>query len=288
LKILRILLRERELLNAGFTNKIIQNEMGELLEIENLTKFYTSGYVLTEKKVAVDNVSFSIKKSEVFCLVGESGSGKTTIGNIVLRLLKPTSGKILLDGRDIYSYDKKTYWRKVQAVFQDPYSSFNFFYTIDKPLHDAFHLLEKRSSREERKKVIKATFEKIGMNPDEIMGRYPHQLSGGQMQRILIARSFILHPELLVADEPTSMVDASTRVSVLNELLRLKEEEELSVLFITHDLAQAYYIGNRIAIMQKGKIVESGLVEEVIFEPKHPYTKDLIRSVPPLHEKWKL
>jgi peptide/nickel transport system ATP-binding protein len=262
--------------------------MGKLLEIENLTKFYTSGYVLTEKKVAVDNVSFSIKKSEIFCLVGESGSGKTTIGNIVLRLLKPTGGKILLDGRDIHSYDKKTYWRNVQAVFQDPYSSFNFFYTIDKPLNDAFNLLERKSSREERKKVIKGTFEKIGMNPDEIMGRYPHQLSGGQMQRILLARSFILHPKLMIADEPTSMVDASTRVAVLNELLRLKEEEKLSVLFITHDLAQAYYIGDRIAIMQKGKIVESGLVEETIFNPKHQYTKNLVASVPPLHEKWKL
>jgi len=262
--------------------------MGELLEIENLAKVYISGYVWTEKKVAVDDVSFSIKKGEIFCLVGESGSGKTTIGNIVLRLLKPTGGKILLDGRDIYSYDKKTYWRKVQVVFQDPYSSFNFFRTIDKPLDDVFNLLENRPSKVERKKIIRTIFKKIGMNPDEIMGKYPHQLSGGQMQRILIARSFILYPELLVADEPTSMVDASTRVAVLNELLRLKEEEKLSVLFITHDLAQAYYIGDRIAIMQKGKIVESGLVEEVIFKPKHPYTKDLIKSVPPLYEKWKL
>jgi len=262
--------------------------MDKLLEIKNLTKFYTSGYVWTEKKIAVDNVSFSIRKGEIFCLVGESGSGKTTIGNIILRLLKPTSGNLSLDGKEINLYDKKTYWRKVQAVFQDPYSSFNFFYTIDKPLNDAFNLLENNFSKEERKKIIKNTFKKIGMNPDEIMGRYPHQLSGGQMQRILLARSFILHPRILVADEPTSMVDASTRVAVLNELLRLKEEEELSVLFITHDLAQAYYIGDRIAIMQKGKIVESGLIEETIFNPKQSYTKNLVASVPPLHERWKL
>lgn len=262
--------------------------MDKLLEIENLTKLYTSGYVWTEKVVAVDNVSFSIKKSEIFCLVGGSGSGKTTIGNIILRLIKSTSGKIILNGRDIYSYNRKAYWKKVQAVFQDPYSSFNFFYTIAKPLNDAFNLLEESPSKEEREKIIKTALEKIGMNPDEIMGRYPHQLSGGQMQRILIARSFILHPRLLIADELTSMIDASTRVAVLNELLRLKKEEKLSVLFITHDLAQAYYIGDRIAIIEKGKIVESGLVEEVIFSPKHSYTKSLIASVPPLHGRWKL
>jgi len=262
--------------------------MDELLKIENLTKLYTSGYVWTKKLLAVDNVSFSIKKGETFCLVGGSGSGKTTIGNIILRLIKPTSGKIIFNGRDIYLYNRKIYWRKVQAVFQDPYSSFNFFYTIDKPLNDAFNLLDDVPSKEEREEINKATFKKIGMNPSEIMGRYPHQLSGGQMQRILIARSFILRPHLLIADELTSMIDASTRVAVLNELLRLKKEERLSVLFITHDLAQAYYIGDRIAIMEKGKIVESGSVEEVIFNPKHSYTKGLIASVPPLHRKWKL
>jgi peptide/nickel transport system ATP-binding protein len=261
---------------------------GVTLRVKNLTKLYTSGYVRTTKMVGAKNVSFDIKKSEIFCLVGESGSGKTTVGNIILRLIKPTSGKILLDGKDAFSYDEKAYWRKVQAVFQDPYSSFNFFYTVDKPLNDAFNLLENSPSEEERKKILRSTMETIGMNPDEIMGRYPHQLSGGQMQRLLIARSLIIHPELLVADESTSMIDASTRVAVLNELLRLKKMEKMSVLFITHDLAQAYYIGDRIAIMEKGKIIEQGPAGKVIFRPKHPYTKNLVASVPPLREKWEL
>ena len=259
-----------------------------LLEVKNLTKLYTSGYVRTTEVIGAKNVSFDMERSEIFCLVGESGSGKTTVGNIILRLIKPTSGKILLDGKDAFSYNKKAYWRKVQAIFQDPYSSFNFFYNVDKPLNDAFDLLEKPLSKDERKKIIKSTLETIGMNPDEIMGRYPHQLSGGQMQRLLIARSLIIHPNLLVADESTSMIDASTRVAVLNELLRLKEKEKMSVLFITHDLSQAYYIGDRIAIMKNGEIVEQGPVKEVIFNPKHPYTKNLVASVPPIHERWEL
>jgi len=259
-----------------------------LLEVKNLTKLYTSGYIRTVEVIGVKNVSFNIKKGEIFCLVGESGSGKTTVGNIILRLIKPTSGKVLLNGEDAFSYDKQVYWRKVQAVFQDPYSSFNFFYSVDKPLNDAFNLLDNSPPKDERKKIIRYTLETIGMNPDEIMGRYPHQLSGGQMQRLLIARSLIIHPNLLVADELTSMIDASTRVTVLNELLRLKKNEKMSVLFITHDLAQAYFIGDRIAIMRKGEIVERGPVERVIFNPEHPYTKELVASVPPLHEKWEL
>jgi peptide/nickel transport system ATP-binding protein len=258
------------------------------LDVKNLTKLYVSGYVRATEVIGAKNVSFDVKRSEVFCLVGESGSGKTTVGNIILRLIKPTSGKIILDGKEAFSYSKKAYWRKVQAVFQDPYSSFNFFYNVDKPLNDAFNLLEDSPSKEERKKILRSTLETIGMNPDEILGRYPHQLSGGQMQRLLIARSLIIHPSLLVADESTSMIDASTRVAVLNELLRLKEVEKMSVLFITHDLAQAYYIGDRIAIMKEGEIVEQGPVRKVIFSPKHPYTKNLVASVPPLHEKWEL
>jgi len=259
-----------------------------LLKVKNLTKIYTSGYVRTTEIVGAKNVSFDMKRSEVFCLVGESGSGKTTVGNIILRLIKPTSGEIFLDDKDAFSYDKRAYWRKVQAVFQDPYSSFNFFYNVDKPLNDAFDLLENSPSKEERKKIISSVLQTIEMNPDEILGRYPHQLSGGQMQRLLIARSLIIRPNLLVADECTSMIDASTRVAVLNELLRLKEVEKMSVLFITHDLSQAYFIGDRIAIMKNGEIVEEGPVKKVIFHPKHPYTRNLVASVPPLHERWEL
>lgn len=258
----------------------------KLLEVENLTKHYLQGYVSTSVVVGAEDVTFDLSGSKVYGLVGESGSGKTTVGDMILRLIEPTSGEIRLHGKDAFSYDKKDYWGKVQTVFQDPFSSFNFFYTVDKPLKEAFDLLDEDYSDEEKEEVIEETLDTIGMNPEETMGRYPHQLSGGQMQRLLIARSFIIHPDLLIADELTSMIDASTRVSVLNELQRLQEMEDLSVLFITHDLAQAYFISDYIAIMKEGRIVEQGPAENVVFDPTEEYTKNLVESVPPLYEKW--
>lgn len=268
------------------------NDEDVVLRVKNLTKYYTSGYVFTKRVLGAENVSFDLNKGEILSLVGESGSGKSTVANMILRLIKPTSGKIFLEGRDAYSYDEVEYWRRVQVVFQDPYSTFNYFYPVDKPLMDGFDLIEKASSgkerysRLERQEIIEATLEKTGMNPDEILGRYPHQTSGGQMQRLLIARALIIGPDVLVADEPTSMTDASTRVAILNELLRLKGERGMAVLFITHDVAQAYYISDKTAVMQEGKVVEAGLPEKVFFEPEHPYTRRLIASVPRLHEKW--
>jgi peptide/nickel transport system ATP-binding protein len=266
----------------------------EILKVENLTKYYTSGYIFTKKVMGAENVSFSLNKGEVLSLVGESGSGKSTVANMILRLIKPTSGKIYLGGEDALSFDRKHYWRKTQAIFQDPYSTFNYFYTVDKVLMDAFYLLEKTSSgskkysKTEKETIVRSTLETIGMDPDEVLGRYPHQLSGGQMQRLLISRTLIIEPEILVADEPTSMTDASTRLAILNELLRLKEEKGMSILFITHDVGQAYYISDRTAVMQKGKILEMGPTEKVFFQPEHQYTKDLIKSVPKLHEKWEI
>ncbi len=263
-----------------------------ILRTENLTKYYTSGYVFIKKVLGAENVSFSLEKGEVLSLVGESGSGKSTVANMILRLVKPTSGKIYLGDRDIYSYSETDYWRRVQVVFQDPYSTFNFFYPVDKPLMDCFDLIEgaslgnERYPKAERQKIIRTTLEKMGMNPDEILGRYPHQTSGGQMQRLLIARALIIGPDVLVADEPTSMTDASTRVAILNELVRLKKEKEMAVLFITHDVAQAYYISDKTAVMKGGRIVETGVPEKVFFDPEDPYTKSLIASVPKLHERW--
>ena len=263
-----------------------------ILNVENLTKHYTTGYIFRRKVLGAEDVSFTLKRGEILSLVGESGSGKTTTAKMILRLIKPTSGRILLDGRDAYSFEGREYWRRVQAVFQDPYSTFNYFYTVDRPLMDAFDLLEKTSSKTytqaEREETVASTLETIDMNPDEILGRFPHQLSGGQMQRLLIARSLIIGPEVLLADEPTSMTDASTRVAILNELLRLKEEERMAVIFISHDVGQAYYVSDRVAVMQKGRIVEMGPVEEVFFEPEHPYVRDLVASVPKLYEKWNL
>ncbi|KXA91835.1 hypothetical protein AKJ63_00750 [candidate division MSBL1 archaeon SCGC-AAA259D18] len=266
--------------------------MGEevaVVESEDLTKYYRSGYVFSEEVCGAKDVTFSIKEGEILALVGESGSGKTTVANMILRLIKPTDGKFYLRGEDALGMDRNEYWRRVQAIFQDPYSTFNEYYVVDKELEDAFGLLEEGRngtySESEKREIIESTLEKIGMNPKEILGRYPHQTSGGQMQRLLVARALIMDPDLLLADEPTSMVDASTRVAVLNEILRLKEEG-MSVLFITHDVAQAYYISDRAAVMNDGEVVEIGPADEVFFEPEHPYTKELISSVPRLYEKW--
>ncbi len=263
-----------------------------ILRLENLTKYYISGYIFTKRVCGAKNVSFSLKRGEILSLVGESGSGKTTVAKMILRLIKPTSGNIYLGEEDALRMDKKEYWCRVQAIFQDPYSSFNAYFVVDKPLMEAFDLLKKVKgvtySKSEKREIIESTLEKIGMNPDEILGRYPHQTSGGQMQRLLVARSLIMGPDLLVADEPTSMVDASTRVAVMEEILRLKKEKTMSVIFVTHDVGQAYYIGDRAVVMSKGEIVEEGPVKDVFFSPKHPYTKELVASVPPIHEKWNI
>ena len=266
--------------------------MNEVLRVENLTKYYISGYVFTKKVLGAENVSFSIRKGEVLSLVGESGSGKTTVARMILRLIKPTSGKIYLSGKDICSYDIEDYYKKVQAIFQDPYTSFNPHYTVNKVLKDAANFAKIGSNYESKTKredaIFRSSLERIGLTADEVLGRYPHELSGGQMQRVLTARCLLVEPELLVADEVTSMIDASTRVTVLNELLRLAKEEEMATLFITHDIGQAYYISDRVAIMEKGRIVEIGSAENVLFEPESSYAKELVASVPKLHEKWKL
>lgn len=282
---------EETFLAGNIQDRIQMADKDVILKVENLTKYYISGYVLTKKILGAENVSFDMKKGEVLSIVGESGSGKSTVANMILRLFKPTSGKILLDGKDAFSYNKIEYWRRVQAIFQDPYSTFNQYYAVDKPLMDSFGLIEnsgKKYSKTEKKEIINKTLETIGMNPDEILGRYPHQTSGGEMQRLLIARTLIIGPDVLVADEPTSMTDASTRVAILNELLRLKEKMEMAVLFITHDVGQAYYVSDRAAVMKDGRIVEIGPAEEVFFNPEHPYTKNLIASVPKVHEKWEI
>jgi peptide/nickel transport system ATP-binding protein len=257
-----------------------------LLQCKDLTKIYTSGLVRTKSVVGAKNVDFDIKRGDIVSLVGESGSGKSTVAKMILRLIEPTSGDILFDGANILSYHKRDYYRRVQAIFQDPYSAFNPFYKIDRVLDKAFGLLNDHYSPDKRKDMTWSTLKSIGLNPDEVLGRHPHQLSGGQMQRILIARALVIGAELLIADEPTSMIDASTRAGILNLLLNLKMEKGLSVLFITHDIGQAQYISDRIVVMEKGVVVEQGLVAEVFVKPKHPYTKSLLASVPRLNEKW--
>ncbi len=261
-----------------------------LLHVENLTKVFTSGLIGGFEIRAVDGVTFDVKKGEIISLVGESGSGKTTIGKLILRLITPTSGRILFKGDNIVEFDKKRlktyYYKRVQAVFQDPFASFNPVYPIDRAFDLIFSSFLPKMTPDERDEMIDRALEQVGLNPDEIRGKYPHQLSGGQLQRVLIARALLVEPDLLIADEAVSMLDASTRIDILNLLGEVRDKFGTSVLFVTHDLALGYYISDKTIIMYRGTIVEMGNTEKVFKNALHPYTKMLLESIPDLNVKW--
>jgi peptide/nickel transport system ATP-binding protein len=251
-----------------------------LLRVEDLVKIYNIGVTGRKKVIAVNGISFDIDRKRLFALVGESGSGKTTIARIILRLIPPTSGKILFEGRDIFALegeDLRRYRASVQAVFQDPYTAFNPFYKVDRALRVA---VEKFLPGEDPVTVIREMLGRVKLNPDEVLGRYPHQLSGGQLQRMLIARALIPWPKLLVADEIISMVDMSIRIDILNLLRDLVDSEGLSVLFITHEMNLALYASDEIAVLYKGEIMEHGPTDEILKEPLHPYTRLLVDAIP--------
>ncbi len=254
-----------------------------LLEVRNATKIFSAGK--RESTIALENFSFTIPSdtSVITTIAGESGSGKTTLAHLVLGFLTPTSGEILYKGRNIWDMTGKEWTlfrREVQAIFQDPYEVYNPFYRVDHVFRTVIKKFKLASGDNESRKVMEDALEVVGLISDEISGKYPHQLSGGQRQRIMVARAFLLKPQLIVADEPVSMIDASLRATVLEIMLKLKSDFGISFLYITHDLSTAYQISDNIFILYRGSVAEYGDVTAVIKNPKHPYTQLLTSSIP--------
>lgn len=253
----------------------------------------TKIFGLGEKRtVAVDHVDFDFHEGEFVSIVGESGSGKTTLSKMLLGLSNQTEGEILFQGktRDISSGAKrKEYWKGIQAIFQDPFASFNTFNKIDTVLLDCINMRGgKNLSKQEKFDMMTEACSFVNLKFAELTNKYPFELSGGQMQRLMIARIFLLKPKILLADEPTSMVDACSRATILDMLLQLRDEVGMTIIFITHDIGLAYYISDTVYIMEHGKFVEYGKADEVILSPKAAYTKRLISDVPKIHEEWDL
>jgi peptide/nickel transport system ATP-binding protein len=260
-----------------------------ILRGEGLTKVFG----LTRRKtVAVDHVDFNFYAGEIISIVGESGSGKTTLAKMLLGLINPTEGDIYYheQKRDISTQQKKQeYWKGIQAIFQDPFSSYNIFNKIDSVLLDCINMRGGRGlSREKKTELMDEACSFVNLKYAELTNKYPFELSGGQMQRLMIARIFLLRPKILLADEPTSMIDASSRATILDYLMKLRNETGMTTIFITHDIGLAYYVSDSVYIMEHGKFVESGTADEVILHPKEPYTQRLISDVPKIYEEWDL
>ncbi|MCB9134070.1 MAG: ABC transporter ATP-binding protein [Anaerolineales bacterium] len=260
-----------------------------ILSGKGVTKVFGFG---RQKTVAVDHVDFTFYKGEIVSIVGESGSGKTTLAKMLLGLISHTEGEIQYLGqkRDISSQKKKqAYWKNIQAIFQDPFSSYNIFNKIDTVLLDCIRMRGgKNLPYPEKVKMMTEACSFVNLKFEELTNKYPFELSGGQMQRLMIARIFLLKPTILLADEPTSMIDASSRATILDYLLKLRNEIGMTTIFITHDIGLAYYVSDSVYIMERGKFVESGSADQVILHSKEAYTKRLISDVPKIHEEWDL
>jgi peptide/nickel transport system ATP-binding protein len=256
-----------------------------VLTLDRISKVYKVGTFGGTELPAVRDVSFDVDAGQVVSLIGESGSGKTTIGRMILRLTPVTHGTISFDGKDVARLPRRAYYRQVQGVFQDPYSSYNPIFKADHVFGMIRGVYFAGLRDAEWTSRVEAALRGVGLDPGQVLHKYPHQLSGGQLQRMLIARALLLDIRLLVADEIISMLDASTRIDVLNLLGDLKARG-LGILFITHDLSLGYYSSQRTVILSHGVIVEKGATEKVYGNPLHPYTKMLIASVPQLHKKW--
>jgi len=259
-----------------------------MLEVREVSKVYKTGTFGGDLLPALRHVSFDIDQGQVVSLIGQSGSGKSTLGKIILRLTSPSAGAVVFEGKDVGTWSKsqlRDYYRHVQGVFQDPFSSYNPLYKADRVLEMVRSVYFPDVRAREWESKLRSALEAVSLNPADVLNKFPHQLSGGQQQRLLIARALLLEVRLLIADEIISMLDASTRVDVLNLLVDLKRKG-LGVLFITHDLSLGNYISDRTVILRKGVIVEMGDTRKVFGNAQHPYTKSLLTAVPHLHQKW--
>ncbi len=259
-----------------------------MLRVDGVTKVYRTGLFGSGSQTAVSGVSFEVRPGEVVSLIGESGSGKTTIGRMILRLTATTAGTITFGGDDVAALGRRElrrYYSRVQGVFQDPFSSYNPVFKVDRVLGMIRSTYLPALSEQEWKRTLRSSLEAVSLEPADVLGKYPHQLSGGQLQRLMVARALLLEIELLVADEIISMLDASTRIDVLNLLGDLKGRG-LGILFITHDLSLGNYISDRTLILRRGRVVELGPTPKVFGNPRHSYTQALLSCVPQLHRKW--
>jgi ABC-type glutathione transport system ATPase component len=265
-----------------------------LLEVENVSKTFAGGGLFSRHaNRAVADVTFSLSadRPEVFTIIGESGSGKTTLAGMILNSTTPTAGTIRFKGQDLREIrsrrDRLEFMRHVQAVFQNPFDAFNPLKRVDRYLFSAAKRFAGSRKAAEQAARADEALRKVGLSLAEVGGRYPHEMSGGQLQRVAIARALVSSPSLIVADEPVSMIDASLRMTIINLFKRLRDEFGVSIIYITHDLATAYYISDRLMIMQKGRVVESGDARAVLSAPQHPYSIKLRQAVLSVDDAWR-
>jgi peptide/nickel transport system ATP-binding protein len=259
--------------------------MKALLRAHHVSKVFGSGLISRTRTVALRDFSMDINTDQpnIIGVVGESGSGKTTMARLLLGFETPTGGEVLYNGKDLRQLTRRDWLqfrRDVQVVFQDPFEVYNPLYKVDHVLAvpiQKFHLAE--SKREEQSLTLEV-LQAVGLRPEETLGRYPHELSGGQRQRVMVARALLLKPKLIIADEPVSMIDASLRATVLDNLRKLNQDFGISIIYITHDLTTAFQISQNIIVLYRGSIAEAGDVRRVVQQPQHPYTQLLISSIP--------
>ena len=271
------------------TDQIKQQMGSPILQVKNLKKYFPVYSGIFRKKTdeikAVDDISFCIKKGEIVGLVGESGSGKSTAARSAIRLLEPTSGSVHFNGENFLELSKeqlKTKRTKIQMIFQDPFASLNPRKTVKESIGESllYHGIVK--TEKEQGEEVANLLKKVGLYP-EVMNRYPHEFSGGQQQRICIARAIILKPQLIVCDEVVSALDVSIQAQILNLLFELKEKDDLSYLFISHDLSVVHHFCDYILVLYQGKVVEEGSTNAIFKNPQHSYTKKLLKAIPKRH-----